>query len=131
MIVITIHPKPKLTKIVIPIHTLVILSTNSCFGEKRRPVEQKKREKELRTIQWCLEMNSTLRNNSTKNSSFGTKRSAASWEHWDTGSIPDLTQWVKDLALHSCSLGYNRGLDLIPGPGTPYDVGQPKREREK
>ena len=22
---------------------------------------------------------------------------AASWEHWDAGSIPSLSQWVKDL----------------------------------
>ena len=32
---------------------------------------------------------------------------------------------------HSCSVGYNCDLDLIPGPGTPYAVGWPKEKREK
>ena len=31
----------------------------------------------------------------------------------------------------SCSLGCNDGSDLIPGPGTPYAVGQPKKGEKK
>ena len=57
----------------------------------------------------------------------GTTGSAASWECWDVGSIPSLTQWFKDLAF----LGHNCGLDLIPGPGIPYAEGQPKKENKK
>jgi len=30
--------------------------------------------------------------------------SAVSWERWDTGSIPGLVQWVKDLALQQLQL---------------------------
>ena len=32
---------------------------------------------------------------------------------------------------HSCSVGYNCGLDLIPGQGAPYTMGQPKVEKQK
>jgi len=32
---------------------------------------------------------------------------------------------------HSCSLGYNCGSDLIPGQGTPYALGQPKKRGGK
>ena len=34
MLMITIHPKPKLADIVIPIHTLVILPASSCLSRK-------------------------------------------------------------------------------------------------
>ena len=30
--------------------------------------------------------------------------------------------------LSSCRVGGNYGLDLIPGPGTPYVAGQPKKK---
>ena len=55
----------------------------------------------------------------------------ASWERWNAGSIPGLAQWVKDLTCCSCSLGHNCSSDLIPGPGTPYASGQPKKKEEK
>ena len=56
---------------------------------------------------------------------------AASWACW--------TQ-VRSLARHSglriphccsCGLGPNCGLDLIPGLGTPYATGWPKKKRQK
>ena len=50
----------------------------------------------------------------------------------DTGSIPSLAQWVKGSSVcHSCSIGHDCGLDLIPGPGTPYAVGWPKKKKEE
>ena len=33
--------------------------------------------------------------------------------HEDVGLIPSLAQWIKDLALVSCSLGHRCGLDLV------------------
>ena len=42
---------------------------------------------------------------------------------------PGLAQWVKDLVLpHSCNLGCDCSLDLIPGPGA---LGRPKRKGKK
>ena len=44
---------------------------------------------------------------------------------------------VKDPALqqlqhcHSCSGGHNFGLDLIPGPATPYTTGQKEKKKKK
>jgi len=48
-------------------------------------------------------------------------------EHWDTGSIPGLPQWVKDPSCCTCGVGWN----LIPGPGTPYASGQPRKKKQK
>ena len=31
---------------------------------------------------------------------------------------------------HSCDLGHNCGLDLIPSPGTPYATGWPKKKKK-
>ena len=31
----------------------------------------------------------------------------------------------------SCDLGHTGGLDLFPGPGTPYAVGRPKMKKKK
>ena len=41
-----------------------------------------------------------------------------------------LVRWVKDAGL-LCSVSSNCGSDLMPGPGTPYAVGQPKKEANK
>ena len=32
---------------------------------------------------------------------------------------------------HSCGVGHNCGLYLIPGPGTPYATGQPEKKKTK
>ena len=49
---------------------------------------------------------------------------------WNTGTqVQSLTQdsGLKTWHCHSCSVGCNCGLDLIPGPGTPYASGQPQK----
>ena len=52
----------------------------------------------------------------------------ASWEHWDSDSIPGPG---KEQCCHSWGLSRDCGLDLIPGPGTPYDMRQPKMKKKK
>lgn len=32
---------------------------------------------------------------------------------------------------HTCGFGHNCGSDLIPGPGTPYTMGWPKKKKKK
>ena len=54
-----------------------------------------------------------------------TIRLVVSLECWDTGLMPGGAQWVKD------AVGCNCSSDLIPGLGTPYDPGQPKRGKKK
>ena len=46
----------------------------------------------------------------------------ASVQRQDAGSIPGPAQWVK---------GSNCGSDLIPGLGTLYGTGQPKKKKKK
>ena len=57
---------------------------------------------------------------------------AVSPQHQDTGSILSPAQWVKGpgVAVTAINVGYNCGLDLIPGLGTPYASGQPKMKKE-
>ena len=51
---------------------------------------------------------------------------AVSLECSVAGSIPD-----SDLALLQLSLDHSWGWDLIPGPGTPFATGQPKKKKKK
>ena len=57
----------------------------------------------------------------------------AQWDGNTGKQIQSLAQHnqVKHLALLSCSVGHNCGVDLIPGPETPYAKGWPKKEKEK
>ena len=50
-----------------------------------------------------------------------------SWECWDTGSIPGLAQRVKDPVSQQLRLRSDR----IPGRGTPYATGWPKKRKKK
>ena len=54
---------------------------------------------------------------------------APSLQHRDVGSIPAWHGGLKDLGP-SCSVGYNCGSDLIPGLGTPYAKGWPKKKKK-
>ena len=51
-------------------------------------------------------------------------------EFWDTGLIPGLAQWVKDLVLPHLQLSCNCGFDLISGLGTPYAEAPPKKKKK-
>ena len=51
-----------------------------------------------------------------------------------TGTQVGSPAWNSGLRIrhcHSCSLGQNCSSDLIPGPGIPFAVGQPKMRGEK
>ena len=50
-----------------------------------------------------------------------------SWECWDASSIPARPSALRIWRCLRCTLGHNFGLDLIPGPGTPYAAGRPKK----
>ena len=52
-------------------------------------------------------------------------------ECWDAGSTPSMPSGLRIRCCHSCSLGCNCGSDLIPGLGTPYAKGQPKKRKRK
>ena len=43
--------------------------------------------------------------------------------------IPALAQWVKDLVLVQLRYRLQLWLDLIPGQGTPYAMGRPKKKK--
>ena len=47
-------------------------------------------------------------------------RPTASLQHWDTGSLPGPTPWIKDPGIAAAvAVGHNGGSDLILGPETP------------
>ena len=52
---------------------------------------------------------------------------AASWERWDTGSIPSLAQWVKDPVLLKSKLHLGSG----PWPKNSMCLGVAKKRGEK
>ena len=49
-------------------------------------------------------------------------------DRWHLGSTGSQ---VHSPAWHSCGLGHDCGLDLIPGPGTPYAEGWPKMKKKR
>ena len=57
---------------------------------------------------------------------------AASLQFRDTGSIPSPAQLSSRIqCCCSCGLGHKCSLDLLPGPETPYAMGQPKKKKKK
>ena len=61
---------------------------------------------------------------------------ASSWilvrfiNHWATKKTPDFPSFKRIQRWHSCGLGHNCSLDLIPGLGNPYAAGQPKKTKK-
>ena len=53
----------------------------------------------------------------------------SSLQHQDAGSIPGPAQWVKGSGV--ATVGCKCSLDLIPGLGTPYAVGQLNEGKKK
>ena len=57
------------------------------------------------------------------------------WDLWHLGSTgtqgPSLAKpsGLRIPCCHSCSISCNCGLDPIPGPGTPYAEGWPKKKK--
>ena len=56
---------------------------------------------------------------------------AVSLEHWDTGLIPSPAQWLRTSTATGCCVGCSCSSDMIPGPGTPYATGWPKKKKQK
>ena len=55
----------------------------------------------------------------------------ASWECWDVGLIHAQHSGLRIQRCHSCSLVQGCSSNLIPVPGAPYAMGQPKKKRRK
>ena len=62
-----------------------------------------------------------------RSSCYGATGLPASWEHSNSGLIPDPTQWIKDPVLLKLRLSSQLGSNLIPGLGTPCAIRWPKR----
>ena len=54
------------------------------------------------------------------------------WQHlWSAGTkVPQPAQHsgLRIRCCYSCGIGHNCGLDLTPGPGTPYNIGQERKK---
>lgn len=66
--------------------------------------------------------------NNSRSSFCGTRGWVASLQCQDAGLIPRLAWWVK--RIWHCN-SYRSDMIMIPGLGTPYPVGWPKKEKEK
>ena len=60
----------------------------------------------------------------------GAKGLAASLEHWDAGSIPSLTRWVKDPTLLQLRTRLQLRLGYDPWPRSPICHGEAKKRRK-
>ena len=93
---------------------LSILDVIVCTLRFRTPHSQ------MRKV-WLRQVTDTL----VRSSPCGAMGSVVSWARSDADPIPSLEEWVKVVLLQlqhrSC------GSDLMPGPGTPYAVGWPKK----
>ena len=73
--------------------------------------------------------------NMVKNQWWSRHCGARDWRHLGSAGLqvqsPAQYSGLGIWHCHSCSLGHNSGLDLIPGPGTPYATGQPKMKKKK
>ena len=54
-----------------------------------------------------------------------------SLQHQDAGFILAWHSGLRIWHCHNHRIGRNSGLDLIPGPGTPYAMGQPEKKKKK
>ena len=61
----------------------------------------------------------------------GSLGSEVSWEQWDTGSIPGLAQWVKDLVLLQLRSKLPLGSDPWSGNSICFGVAKKEKERVK
>ena len=71
------------------------------------------------------------KNEATRSSHCHAMGLAASWEHWDKGSIPGLAQWVKDLALLQLQLRLKLWLRSDPWPRNSICHKGAKKEEER
>ena len=98
------------------------------YGEK----EDKKEKKEKRGLKMYLKKSWLEKKKKERNhgwrSHYSATGLATSVEHWDSGLIPGLAQWLRIWHCHSCWRGHNHSLNLTPSPGTPYSVEWPKKK---
>ena len=60
----------------------------------------------------------------------GAMGSEASWERWDSGSIPTLAQWVKDLVLSQLQLRSQLQLGSDPWPRHSICPGEGEKKKK-